>query len=120
MRVRCHYHQLTMNGDDLRQHEIDHHAGTNIAVEMIPDDDINGDDPKEIKLRDSGLLWLVNKALLHPRGYALGVAVEHRSDHRLFLYGDGSEPWTFQLPEEEENDLFAKVQDLLRNRKLNP
>lgn len=25
-------------------------------------------------LRDSGLLWLINTTVLHPRGYAMGIA----------------------------------------------
>lgn len=68
-----------------------------------------------VKLREDGLLWLVNKAVLHPRGFALGVA----EDGGLWLLGDGSEPWRMGdvVP---EDDLFAKVEAMFdRARETN-
>ncbi len=56
---------------------------------------------------DDGLLWLINKSLLHPRGYALGVDVNTKE---MTLLGNGSEPWRFELP--NEDDLFQRVEQL--------
>ena len=42
-------------------------------------------------LIDTGLLWAVNRQLLHPQGYALAVA----DDGTFQLWGDGREPWRF-------------------------
>lgn len=47
-------------------------------------------------LADSGLLWLINAAVFHPRGFALAL---HREDGEVVgwsLLGDGSEPWRFE------------------------
>ena len=45
-----------------------------------------------VDLRSDGLLWLINVALLHPRGFALAVDSETGG---LSLLGNGSEPWRF-------------------------
>lgn len=42
--------------------------------------------------RDDGVLYAVNRAVFHPRGFALAL----RPDTGEFvLLGDGSEPWEF-------------------------
>jgi len=46
----------------------------------------------EVDLRTDGLLWLINRTVFHPRGYALALDT---TDGRFFLCGDGTEPWTF-------------------------
>lgn len=47
-------------------------------------------------LRTTGLLWLINTTVFHPRGYALAL---HFDDEGAAigwsLMGDGSEPWQF-------------------------
>ena len=65
------------------------------------------------ELRPSGLLWLVNRAVFYPRGYALalvfdvdGVALGWH------LQGDGSEPFWFSP--EDDVDSFAAVEQTLR------
>lgn len=82
------------------------------------------------ELRDSGLLWLINRVVFHPRGYALGLAYEPHPDHPLVsggtvtgwtLQGDGSAPWSMgELPPElaalgfkSEDELFRLVKELL-------
>jgi len=70
------------------------------------------------ELRDSGLLWLINTSVFHPRGYALGM-----SNEGWVLFGDGSEPWQFgadPTPEQRElygakslDELFALVKTLM-------
>jgi len=47
------------------------------------------------ELRDAGLLWLINTAVFHPRGYALALVREHGEVVGWTLLGDGSEPWRF-------------------------
>lgn len=49
-------------------------------------------EPVTVDLRGDGLLWLINAAVLHPRGFALAVNSESGA---LSLLGDGSEPWMF-------------------------
>jgi hypothetical protein len=60
-------------------------------------------------LRESGLLWLINRVVFHPRGFALGMA--YRDDGEFIgwaLQGDGSEPWRF---DGDEDDLFRRVEE---------
>ena len=47
-----------------------------------------------VDLREDGLLWLINRAVLHPRGFALGISPDGKFD----LIGDGKEPWHFAVP----------------------
>jgi hypothetical protein len=47
---------------------------------------------RQVDLRSDGLLWLINRCVFHPRGYALGYDEEQRT---FCLLGDGTEPWEF-------------------------
>lgn len=47
------------------------------------------------ELSDSGLLWLINRTVFHPRGYALALTVTDGEATGWSLLGDGSEPWQF-------------------------
>lgn len=79
------------------------------------------DEGVPIDLHDDGLLWLINRAVLHPRGFALGH-VPGAPAGELVLYGDGTEPWAFDLTAApvSEDDLFAKVEAALeRARQAN-
>jgi hypothetical protein len=58
---------------------------------------------------DDGVLWLVNRVVFHPRGFALAHTP---GTDRWLLLGDGSETWRF-VPGEKEDELFAKVEALL-------
>jgi hypothetical protein len=64
------------------------------------------------ELKTSGLLWLINRVVFHPRGFAValvrraGVIVGWR------LLGDGREVWEFT----DEDDLFAAAQATLTPR----
>lgn len=51
-----------------------------------------------IELKSTGLLWLLNASVLHPRGFALGLVRNPESGEILGwkLLGDGSEPWKFE------------------------
>lgn len=55
------------------------------------------------QMRTEGLLWLINRQVFHPRGYALGVFYDQDGIGRGFaLLGDGGEPWNFVDGEESE------------------
>ncbi len=61
--------------------------------------------------RDSGLLWLINTSVLHPRGYAMAMIIDSSGDAiGGEIQGDGSEPWTFG---ETLHDQFQAVNRLL-------
>lgn len=76
-----------------------------------------------VELRETGLLWLLNRVVFHPRGFALAL---HFTDDLSecvgwSLLGDGTEPWSMgdappdQRPDgyKTEDELFALVQRLL-------
>jgi hypothetical protein len=55
------------------------------------------------ELRDSGLLWLINRAVLHPRGYALGLVYNDAGNPVGWqLDGDGTEPWRYGTDVDED------------------
>lgn len=67
-------------------------------------------------LRDTGLLWLINRVVFHPRGYALALQWNEDTNGDKAaggwqLFGDGSEPWSFAGDEDEK---FAQVEAFLR------
>ncbi|MGJ3228907.1 hypothetical protein ACQEUV_26660 [Micromonospora aurantiaca (nom. illeg.)] len=62
------------------------------------------------ELRESGLLWLINRVVFHPRGFALALTVCEGEAVGWTLLGDGSEVWKF---DGDEDRLFAEVQRTL-------
>ncbi len=55
-----------------------------------------------------GLLWLVNRVVFHPRGYALTFHFEKDgSVSGWSMQGDGSEVWSFTT--EDDDECFASV-----------
>jgi hypothetical protein len=46
-----------------------------------------------VDLRSDGILWMLNKTIFHPRGYALSINPDTGD---LALVGDGTEPWAFE------------------------
>jgi hypothetical protein len=72
-----------------------------------------------IDLRSSGLLWLINTTVFHPRGFALGMS----PDGLFTLMGDGSERWAFSedvdWPEGEgPDDRFRAAEALFASRRI--
>jgi hypothetical protein len=64
------------------------------------------------ELSESGLLWLINRAVFHPRGLAL--ALERDSEGAVTgwaLHGDGSEEWSF-APEHDRRGFLAAQRTL--------
>jgi hypothetical protein len=70
-----------------------------------------------IDFRADGLLYMINKVIFHPRGFALGI--DEDSD-ALVVLGDGSQPWNFgeDVPEDELFAAFEAVLDTARQPKL--
>jgi hypothetical protein len=63
-------------------------------------------------LRDTGLLWLINRVVFHPRGFALGLV--RGGDGQIVgwrLLGDGTEVWHF---EGDEDTPFARAEEALQ------
>jgi hypothetical protein len=75
------------------------------------------------ELRDVGLLWLINRVVFHPRGYALALHftdMDRRECTGWSLLGDGTEPWTMVDPPQpwppgfaSEDELFARAKEML-------
>jgi hypothetical protein len=60
------------------------------------------------ELRDSGLLWFINRVAFHPHGLALAVVTDSTGSVIGWrLTGDGSEPMWFAP--EDEADLYARA-----------
>ena len=69
------------------------------------------------ELRDTGLLWLINATVFHPRGYALAIHYDGNGDASGWsILGDGTESWGFagdDATTERIDDLFRQVKELL-------
>lgn len=71
--------------------------------------DLTEPDAVVVNLRTDGVLWMVNKSVFHPRGFALAIS----DDGFITLEGDGSEPWVFGDPDDAEKNaaMWAAEQD---------
>jgi len=65
------------------------------------------------ELRSSGLLWLINTTVLHPRGYALALIQLGGSIVGWRLLGDGSEPWQFAENDPGLDGCFRAIKELM-------
>jgi hypothetical protein len=63
----------------------------------------------EVDLRTDGLLWLINRVVFHPRGYALGY---EEGNHQFLLIGDGSETFSFG-GESGETVYLERIRELM-------
>lgn len=69
------------------------------------------------ELRDHGLLWLINRAVLHPRGFALALHVADDGQVTGWsLVGDGTEPWQY-AEEADEDQRFQAVEEFLASHR---
>lgn len=64
-----------------------------------------------VELTDSGLLWLINRVVFHPRGFALALVIRDGVAVGWNLLGDGSEVWRF---EGNEDHSFDQVMETFR------
>lgn len=67
------------------------------------------------KLREWGLLWLINRVVFHPRGHALAFRIDDETGEPTGwrLLGDGSEVFTFG--DEADHEEFARVRDFFQS-----
>ena len=79
-------------------------------------------------LRIHELLYTINTALFHPRGFALGlnypepVTREQIDAHTVepdgwVLYGDGTEPFHYVLPDGEADAAFTTFEQFLNDHR---
>lgn len=64
-------------------------------------------EPIKVDLQADGVLWLINRVVFHPRGFALAVKP---ATGEFSMLGDGSEVWTFNDADDEK---FAAVEAML-------
>jgi hypothetical protein len=65
------------------------------------------------ELADSGMLWLVNRSVFHPRGFALALHLDEAGNATGWsVKGDGAEPWAFLMDAEEDARFHAASQTL--------
>lgn len=74
-----------------------------------------------IDLSDTGLLWLINRVVFHPRGYKLALICKDgtREVEGWTLQGNGSEVYVFS--ESDDDAEFTKVNaffDMLADRSI--
>ena len=67
------------------------------------------------ELGSTGMLWLINRTALHPRGYAMALHVDLDGDVTGWsIEGDGSEPWAYaESMESAEKERFEALKRLL-------
>lgn len=66
-----------------------------------------------LDLSHSGLLWLINRVVFHPRGFALALDIHDGVATGWRLQGDGSEPWSFT--EGDDQGRFVHAEATLRD-----
>ena len=66
---------------------------------------------RPVDLQADGLLWLINREVFHPRGYALGYDPEERT---FVLMGDGTEPFVYPGDGSAERVDLARIKELLK------
>jgi len=66
-----------------------------------------------LELSDSGLLWLINRVVFHPRGVALAL---HEKDGEVLGWSlvTATEGEPFSFPEPVDNDGFNRAEATLR------
>lgn len=71
-----------------------------------------------VDLHKDGILYMINRQVFHPRGFALGH--DPGDDGSFALMGDGTEPWRYATPDEagtdavDENALFGSFEKALQ------
>jgi hypothetical protein len=66
-------------------------------------------------LSHTGMLWLINRVVFHPRGFALTLHIKGGEATGWHLQGDGTEPWTFTADDDDER--FKLVEELFAGRR---
>jgi hypothetical protein len=90
-------------------------APRRITEPVSSDDILTLDD-----LRHTGLLWLINTTLFHPRGFALALVMRDGKAVGWRMLGDGSEPWMFNDADGAIDRLFQAAEAFLNSRRKAP
>ncbi|WNI20352.1 hypothetical protein [Actinacidiphila sp. ITFR-21] len=63
------------------------------------------------ELRDTGLLWLINRVVLHPRGLALALHTDDAGDVLgwSLLTSEDGDPWTFDVATDSDGHTRAEA-----------
>jgi hypothetical protein len=67
-----------------------------------------------LDLSDTGMLWLINRVVFHPRGFAFAVTEDEHGRLGWQIFGDGTEPVVFTS--EEDEDLKFRIAENFLNR----
>jgi hypothetical protein len=72
------------------------------------------------ELRDSGLLWLINRVVFHPRGFGLALHVDRDTKQVVgwSLQGDGIRPLGYDVA--TEDDRFAAAEQTISESRAQP
>lgn len=65
---------------------------------------------RAVDLREDSLLWLINRQVFHPRGYALMLDTE---TGEFFVQGDGTEPYAFEDCGHGEKHHLDRIKEIL-------
>lgn len=65
---------------------------------------------RKVDLQADSLLWLINRQVFHPRGYALAMDTDTQE---FQLLGDGTEPFVFPGTGYDERFHLKRIQELL-------
>ena len=77
----------------------------------------SNDEPKQTEatfrdfkqLSDSGMLWLINRVVFHPRGFSLTLHVDNGVALGWSIQGNGKEVWTFSTEDDDESFASANA-----------
>lgn len=71
------------------------------------------------ELRDTGLLWLINRVVFHPRGFKLGLVPDsHGNIVGWRMQGDGTEVCVFDPADDDKH--FSDVEFFLNELRPDP
>jgi hypothetical protein len=66
------------------------------------------------ELSDTGILWLINRVVFHPRGFAMSIHIDAEGKYDGWnIEGDGSEIWRFSLDSDDKK--FIAVEEFLNS-----
>ncbi len=73
-------------------------------------------------LKESGLVWLINRAVFHPRGFSFAVHMDREGKCMGWsVDGDGTEPWSYDRTlAKAEEERFRAVEAFFDNLRPKP
>lgn len=84
---------------------------------MADSDDMEDNNPSTpADLHDDGILWMLNRTVFHPRGFAAGF---DPVTGNFQIFGDGTESWNYaESMEQAENERFRAFEALLERARV--